>query len=111
MSSTEVGDRTLAQFHAERIRPVADALRARAVELLAAGPDPGLASYWMPRRGAPLVVRLDRARRGDELARLWEERGLPEMAALSGPLMALSETLAEAADDPQDVSPFIYTIF
>jgi hypothetical protein len=112
MSSTEVSDGTLARFHAERILPAADAVRGRGVELLAPGRDPEAASYWVARDAeAELVVRLDQARLADELARLWELRGLPELAALSGPLAELSEALAEAAEDPQDVSPFIYTIY
>ena len=112
MSSTEIGDTALARFHAERILPAADAVRARAVELLAPGRDPEAATYWVRRAaGAELVVRLDRARLADELGRLWWARGLPELAALSGPLVALSEALAEAAEEPQDVAPSIYTIY
>jgi hypothetical protein len=112
MSSTEISDSTLARFHAEHILPAADAVRARGVEPLAPGRDPEAASYWIRRAaGAELVVRLDQTRLADELARLWEARGLAELAALSGPLVELSEALAEAADDPQDVSPFIYTIY
>jgi hypothetical protein len=112
MSSTEVGDVTLARFHAERILPAADAVRARGVELLAPGRDPEAATYWVARApGAGLVVRMERARIAYELARRWEARGLPELAALGGPLMELSAALAEAVEEPQEVSPFIYTIY
>jgi len=112
MSSIEVSDGALARFHTERILPAADAVRGRGVELLAPGRDPQAATYWVPRAaGAELVVRLDQARLADELARLWESRGLGELAALSEPLMELSDALAERVEDPADVSPFIYTIY
>ncbi len=112
-SPMDPGDRRLVEnFWSQRLIPAAEALRARGVTLLERRPDPQVASYYTPWRGSAVpFTTLEPDAWESMLRRLWLDQGLPELAALAGPLMELSRRLKVPEEEDADVSPFIYVMF
>ncbi|MBW3572782.1 MAG: hypothetical protein KY467_16930 [Gemmatimonadetes bacterium] len=113
MSSTEDrNDEALRRFHAERLAPAAERLKARGAELFPLRPNPSAASYWTERAPAEYVFELDAEEVSGYLRARWEAEGLPELAPLAAELGTLSRQLEQKPDTaPAELSPFIYAMF
>jgi len=110
MSSTD--EAILRRFHAEKIVPAAEALRARGVRFFALGPEPEAASWYVELpENEPDFQEIDEAALADALRQRWEAQELPELAALAGPLVELSRSLEVAEEDTPDISPFVYVMY
>lgn len=103
------GERALRRFHANRLRPLTDVPGME----LPPGPDPALASYWVPREGSPLRPAdleipfgrpADRAR---SLDAFWA--GTP-LAGLGRALVRLSRRFRGVRQN-EEVSSYIYEMF
>ena len=110
MSSTE--DR-LGRFFDKRLAPLAEKLRARGTRFFPMGPDAQAASYYVaPRRGRPEFIQLDGPEDCEAALRaLWEGQGMPELAALAGPLLELARQIEIREDEMGEISPFVYVMY
>jgi hypothetical protein len=110
MSSTE--DPRLSRFFDRRLVPLAERLRARGHRAFALGPDERSPSYYVaPDPGEPFLELDDAEACERALRELWQRRGLPELAALAGPLLELARKLEVREDDSGEVSPFVYVMY
>lgn len=111
MSSTE--DARLSKFFDRHLVPLAERLRARGRLPFPLGPDEQSASYYVaPEPGEPGFLELDDPEACERALRaLWERRGLPELAALSRPLLELARRLEIREDESGEVSPFVYVMY
>lgn len=82
-------------------------------------PDARCASYWVS-RPRPVMQRadflapscLDEAELAQALAAYWTDAGQPQLASLAPRLATLAAAArAQAAQQSDEVSPFIYTLF
>jgi hypothetical protein len=113
MSSTDASGRgraALERFHARRILPLAQAPGWRTSET---APDPGLASYWLPRDGRTLQASDFELAMGDprEIARTLDARwrGTP-LAGLGRLLVRLGRRFAGRAAR-SELSSDVYEMF
>ncbi|MEJ6001313.1 hypothetical protein [Paucibacter soli] len=114
MHSTE--QQALRDFFEQRLLPLARRLRAQGQPLFPLGPEPALASYYLPAAPASLGQAdfepgpaASVAEFGQALARLWHDE--PELLALLPELLALLPQLAASAPDgPAELSAFIYAM-
>ena len=111
MSSTE--NPRLGRFFDRRLVPLAERLRARGTRFFPLGPDPEAESYYVPaNRMEPEFIDLDGPAACEEaLRRLWEEQGIPELAALAEPLIDLARRLEVREEDWGEISPFVYVMY
>ena len=75
------------------------------------GPDPEAESWY---EGPPPEADFVRLATDDVEAALrerWEAQGLPELAALAGPLLALAASLEVHEEQTPDISPFVYVMY
>ncbi len=120
MSSTSDGERRdrIRRFFEKRLMPAAERVKARRGELFPLHPEPDADTYYRPRSRATMTRRdfelpgLDSPDAlGPALARLWEQRDLPELAALATEMAGLASELREVEEADEEVSPFIYVMF
>ncbi len=91
MSSTD--EETLRRFHAEKVVPAAEALRARGVRFFALGPEDDAESWYVaPPEDEPDFLEIDEAALADALRQRWEAQELPELAALAAPLLVVAHS-------------------
>jgi hypothetical protein len=108
MSSTD-RDTRLAAFFETRLAPAAAALAARGVAALEPGPDAAAESYWHVRTDpGDTLVAIDFEHLDAALASLWADT--PELAALSGPLIALAREVQDT-EQTAEVDAFVYQMF
>jgi hypothetical protein len=118
MSSTEkptvdsATRRLLEKFWTQQLLPAAAALRSRDVRFFDLAPDASVKTYYSRHQNvdAPFVA-LEPADWESLLREMWQREGLPELATLAGPLMALAQKLKLREEEQADVSPFIYVMF
>ena len=105
-------EKLLRGFYHDSLLPLANAARARGVEFFPLGPDAGAESYYLVREDqGNYVHEIDSADLAKELHELWAQGDFTELAQLAGPIVQLAETIKEAEETPEDVSPFIYAMF
>lgn len=108
MNSTD--ERAIRRFFAERLVPVAEALRERGVRFFPLGPEPAESWYEAP-PSEPDFTRLGEADLVEALRSRWSEQELPELAALAEPLLELARSLEVHEEPTPDISPFVYVMY
>ncbi len=103
--------RLLKDFWEQRLVPAAEKLRARGVRFFELAPDPAVASYYTAPNADEIFFTIEPEQCEAQLGEMWRQQDLPELAALSGALVALAGPLAPKEDDRGDISPFIYVMF
>jgi len=110
MSSTD--ETKLRRFFQRELTPAAEALRKRSVELIPLGPDPERESWWEPAPdGEPEFIEVGPEEFARQLEERWTAQGLPELAALAAPLMALADQLEIHQEQSEEISPFVYVMY
>ena len=105
-------DEKLARFFQEELTPVAIDIRQRGIQLLPGADTAEQTSYYRPYMKPQVnMTAVGQDAIAHELAKLWTTQGLPDLASLAGPLMALATELAADDDQDGDLSPFIYAMF
>ena len=107
MNSTD--EKTLRRFHAEKVVPAAEALRARGVRFFALGPEDEAESWYVALpEDEPDFQEIDEAALANALRERWEAQQLPELAA---PLLELSASLEVTEEETPKISPFVYVMY
>jgi hypothetical protein len=109
MNSTD--ERAVRRFFTERLVPAAEALRARGVRLFPLGGEAERESWYEGPPAEPDFVTLGEAEVEAALREHWRARGLPELAALAGPLLELAASLEVHEEQTPDISPFVYVMY
>jgi hypothetical protein len=110
MSSTE--ENRLGRFFDRRLVPLAEKLRARGVRFFPMGPEPEAASYYVPPRRGPEFIELEGPAECEKALRdLWEQRTIPELAALAGPILELAKQIEIREEESGEISPFVYVMY
>jgi hypothetical protein len=111
MSSIETDrDALLRAFFHERLVPAAERLREAGVRPFPLEPDPEAETYYRRREDdGDYIESLEPGALAERLKRLWADE--PEMLALVDPLLELASRLGERAEEPAEVSPFVYAMF
>jgi hypothetical protein len=105
-------DRELRRFWAERMVPAAGELRRRGVRFFETGPRPHAGTYFIPHApAASPFTEIEPERPAELLREMWSAEGLPELAALAGPLAALGPVLKPGEEESAEISPFVYVMF
>lgn len=100
------------------IVPLAGRLRAQGRELLPAGPDPALGSYYQ-RRALTTMSRADFEVSGPgsvedfraAIMQLWRSQGLSELEPLAPSLARIADAVRLVEEQGDEVSPFVYVMF
>ena len=106
----------LGRFHDEHLAALATTAALQAFPL---APDAQCASYWVSRQRSAMQHDdflapscLDEAELARAMAAYWNGAGQPQLAALAPQLAALAAAArGQAAQQSDEVSPFIYTLF
>jgi hypothetical protein len=110
MSSTD--ERKLQRFFQKELSPAAAAIRTRGIELFPLGPDPERESYWEPGpEDEPEFIEILPDDFAAALEEYWNAKGLPELAALAAPLMAMARELEIQQEQSEELSPFLYVMY
>jgi len=110
MSSTD--SRKLRRWFAKALVPVAKQLRARGVSFFVLAPCPEADSWYEDGVGREPDFAEVEAQDCEHLLReMWEQQGLPELAALAADLMALARDLQTEDEQAADVSPSLYVMY
>ena len=111
MSSTE--ETRLGRFFDKRLAPLAEKLRARGTRFFPMGPDAQADSYYVaPRRGRPEFIPLEGPAECEKALRdLWEEQGMPELAALAESILELARQVEIREEESGEISPFVYVMY
>lgn len=120
MATTREGQAgaAIASFFREQVLPLAARLRAKRESFFPLGPDPRCVTYFArPERRT--MERADFVRLGglrpetleEKLRALWQQRQLPELAALAPELARLAEELSQHDEDGGEISPFVYVMY
>jgi hypothetical protein len=109
MSSIE--DR-LRRFFREDVTDAARGVAARGVRFFPLGPEPEADTWYLPApAGEPDFAEIEAEACARLLAERWNAQGLPELARLAGPLLALAKELEFDEEQAADVSPFVYVMY
>lgn len=120
MATTRKGQdaTSIAAFFRERVLPLAARLRAERKGFFPLAPDPQCETYFArPERRT--MERADFVRLGglrpetleEKLRALWQQRQVPELAALAPELARLAEELSQHDEDGEEISPFVYVMY
>lgn len=109
MSSTDA--LRLQRFFRKRLVPAAEKLRARGVSFFPLGPESEAETWYEgpPREPKFTTLAVDECEAA--LRELWQQKDLPELAALAGELMNLAKHLEVQEEESADVSPFVYVMY
>jgi len=108
LSSTD--DALVQRFFRKKLVPAAAGVRRRGATFYPAGPDDA-ASWYCDGPEEPDLMEIDEGRWAPTLQARWQQEGLPELAALAGPLVDLAARLRSRAPQSAELSPFIYVIY
>lgn len=110
MSSTD--EKGVRRFYREHLLPAAERLRTRGVSFFPLAPDDAEETWYQPPPAdVPEFVEVEPEQCEARLRQAWQAQGLPELAALAGPLMALARDLEMDEEQSADVSPFVYVMY
>jgi hypothetical protein len=110
MSSTD--EAALRRFFESQLVPAAKELRDRGVRFFPLGPEPEAETWYEPPPDAePEFVEIEPEAFAAELRARWAGEGLPELAALAEPLMALAREVEVGEDESAEISPFVYVMY
>lgn len=106
-------EKLLHRFFKDQITPLAEKLRAEGGQFFPLGPDDQEPTWYVDYPPDPPEISQFKATdAGAELQRWWAAQGYDPIVPLVAPLMELGEALsAQAAEETDDVSPFIYVMF
>src|SRR5262245_7117208 len=109
MNSTD--ERAVRRFFHKRFVTAAEALRARGARFFPLGPEPDRDSWYEGPPQEADFITLSESEVERALRERWEAQGLPELAALAGPLLALATSLEVHEEQTPDISPFVYVMY
>lgn len=112
MDNRSERDAAADSFFNERIVPLSELARSRAIELFPLGFDENASSYFVERTDkGDYIHEVDANAIAGELRKVLNSEFLPEMGELADALEELAAELRETDDPQNEISPFIYAMF
>ena len=110
--SNEEKDELSRAIFKDRLLPIAKLAAERGIEIFPLGAVAAAATYYQNREDNGVYIHeIDTSNIAAELAKIWGDGDLAELAELAPDLISLAETLRDQPDDAEEVSPFIYAMF
>lgn len=113
MNLTNKLDQSIKEFYQKMMIPAAEKIKERKIDIFPLGPEKNMESYYEKYpENEPYIIEFEVSDISNILKEQWTDDGLIELVSLADPLVELAKQIkVEEKENPDDISPFIYTMF